>query len=65
MFLIFLYFSLSSMGSSCSQCATDVLNPETREILLLAGLCFEPEVRLDDFLRSVTAQITPSSYHSY
>lgn len=69
MFPVSSYFSLSSMGSSCSQCTTEVLvfqarnavvlNPESRDILLLAGLCFEPEVGLDDFLSSVAAQITP------
>jgi len=36
-----------------------VLNPESREILLLAGLCCEPEVGLGDFLSSATAHIPP------
>jgi len=68
-FLTSLCFSLSSVGSACSHCATEVLlvrarnamvlNPESREILLLAGLCCEPEVGLGDFLSSATAHIPP------
>lgn len=54
MFLISLYFSLISMGSSCSQCATEVLlfqtrnavvlNPERREILLLTRGLLQPKL---------------------